>query len=210
MLLLPAGLVSLSLLSCTDDFAPCPDYRVGAVEGVVTWLGEPAAGITLQATCLGDCDQRRSVITDSTGRYRLELPEGRYHIRPINLPTVQSVSTEIYAGLRVGPLTSRRDLAYGRVTGRLTAPDGFAGGSVTLNLEGDHGVRLRDDFPFEDGAVTFDFPMVEPGSYRLWLPELSTYDSQFSLPVSAGSDSVDFAVADDAPTVRDFDLSGSL
>jgi len=210
LLLLPAGLVSLSLLSCTDDFAPCPDYRVGVVEGVVTWLEEPAAGITLQATCLGDCDQRRSVTTDSTGSYRLELPEGRYFLRPTNVDPRLFADEAVYAGIRVGPLTSRYDLSYGRVSGLLTVPDGFGDGNVSLRLEGSHGVSLSDDFAVEAGVAAFDFPMVEPGSYRLRLGELSEYNAPFYLSAAAGGDTVDFMVAGDAPTVLERDVTGQL
>ncbi len=206
--------VSLSLTpSCEEDppTLPCPPGRVGALEGYLLAGGVPTVA-EIGARCadgpsIGEV--RFRTISDSTGWYRLEMPEGPYRIEadPCRCTTYPVRDT-----IHVWPRVRRFDILQGRVTVRLRFPVELAGNRVWVTLNDDR----VSGFIGEDGAASFFFPLVAPGTYPIRIQLPGAYQSVY-LPGTLDPDAaLRIVVPVDHPIVYEDNLescaiiSGSL
>jgi len=202
-------LLGLLLASCADEFAPCPDYRVGVVEGTVTVAGVPTPA-TVRAAGMDDDNRRNWVATTAgaDGRYRLEVPHGRYRIYAI--PPDVSVSTDRRDStgvIEVGGIARRMDLALGRVRGTLRFPPGWDGQRIDIDLEGESWSYRGMTFEVADAELVYDLPAISPDRYVLTLDPRTSGWGGVDVPRNpAQLDSLEFAVGADV-AVRDFDFT---
>lgn len=202
-------LLGLLLASCADEFAPCPDYRVGVVEGTVSVAGVPSSA-TVRAEGMDDDGRRNSVstTTDEDGRYRLEVPHGLYRIFAVPpggaVYPDRSDSTGV---VEVGAFDRRMDLALGRVRGTLRFSPDWNGRRIGIVLESESWRYSAVTFEVVDTELVYDLPVVSPDRYILTLDPRESGWGGVDVPRSpALLDSLELAVGADV-AVRDFDFT---
>ncbi len=207
--LLAATILSVLVLggiACTDD-PVCPDFQLGAIEGVVTSAGEPVAGAHVLAFPRESSDNtaEATAVTDSSGRYHLDLPNGLYWVE------IQTHRGELYLSaeidtVRVASDLTRLDFPWGRAEISVGMPAAFEGRSCHLVMDGFPPVG--QDAVVIDGMATFSFPLLRPQTYtmRLWS---GLVDIAFPAAMSLDDPRDSLVVGPDEPTVYAIDFAAT-
>lgn len=164
-----AGVTACLVLAaaCVEDTPTGGDRsEIGVIEGRITEAGLPiAAGISFSNNQGDWPDVRVTVVADSTGWYRAELPLGLYRrsisVDNANTPCCSSADTVL-----VGRTVRRRDFALGRARLTITLPPVYDDRYAWLRIESpglgnSYGVTVRD------GAATYDLRLLPPGDYTM-------------------------------------------
>lgn len=186
---LPGLLLLLALGACSDD-APtnCPTFQVGAVEGVVRVAGR-GASLTVGARGLEGPAEGYLVaatVADADGRYRLDLPAGRYRLElePSSGGTFSGDERDV---VTVTPTVLRHDFDRGRVEMALLVPDRLEGLWFTLSAHARNFDHASARARVTDGTLDFVIPLLREGRYGLSLSPESGYPDADSLWVGTGA-----------------------
>ncbi len=154
--------LALVLAACSDDDTVCPVYEVGALEGYVTVLGEPAS-VEIRAIN-SDPYFLANTFTDSSGWYHLDLPSGKYRLG-LDFGSY-SIMGDYSDTVRIAPQVLRHDLPLGKADIQVKLPAEFEGHACSLILKGKSRSENMTSW-VQNGRVSFRFPALVPGSYTM-------------------------------------------
>lgn len=204
-------LAMASLGGCDEeDTATCPSFAVGAVEGHVTVVGEGYAVAVGARALEGDQEGELLGLTmsDSTGWYRLELPNLLYRLELDVADNSMVFSNDRRDTVRVRSDVTRHDFVRSRATVTLQVPDLLEGREYRLVLRGDWYDRNDSDAVATSGQMRFEFPLLRPGLLEMELsgPGLrrDSYPSGADHPTAADT----LLVLGTRPAEASFDLTG--
>lgn len=108
--------------------------------------------------------------TDKTGRYRLELPPGKYTLDVIDPKATVALDTNEVVSLPDAEACESRDIALvwnGRVRGRVLDTAGKPAAGVQLTLVASGSTRAGNMFATTTAAGAYEFIGVQAGEYTL-------------------------------------------
>jgi hypothetical protein len=144
---------------------------LGVLEGVVS-VTEPQGAHTKRAGVeVRVRDTKFKARTDKTGRYKLELPPGKYTLDIVDPKARVPADTSETVNLAAPSSCAHRDIALvwnGRVRGKVVSPDGKQpAANVQLTLVAAGATRAGNQFTTSDAKGTYEFSGVQAGEYNL-------------------------------------------
>jgi len=115
-------------------------------------------------------DTRYKARTDKTGRYKLELPPGKYTLDVVDPKARVPVDANEVVTLADASACAHRDIALvwnGRVRGRVLGVDGRPAAGVQVTLVATGATRAGNVFATSDKAGTYEFSGVQAGEYTV-------------------------------------------
>ncbi len=199
--------LTLVLAACSDDDPACPNFQLGAVEGIVTAAGEPVAGATVLAfpAETSPRTEEARAVTDSAGRYRLDLANGLYWVE-IQLQRGAYYSSADIDTVRVSSNLTHLDFPWGCADIRVGMPDAFEGQSCHLFMEGFPPVG--QDAVVTGGWAAFSFPLLRPQTFTMKL-RCGRVDIEFPAAMTRDDPRDSLVVGPDEPAAYVIDFSSS-
>ena len=108
--------------------------------------------------------------TDKTGRYKLELPPGKYTLDVVDPKATVPVDANEIVSLADASACETRDIALvwnGRVRGRVLGLDGKPAAGIQVTLVAAGSTRAGNMFATTTPAGTYEFLGVQAGEYHL-------------------------------------------
>lgn len=115
-------------------------------------------------------DTKHRVRTDKNGRYKLELPPGKYTLDVVDPKARVPLDTNEVVSLSDGSTCARRDISLvwnGRVRGRVLGLDGKPAAGVQVTLVAAGATRAGNMFATTDKAGVYELSGVQAGEYTI-------------------------------------------
>ncbi len=211
LLLATAIAAAVSCLSCGGD-PGMPEGPLGAVYGYVTMGGEPAELVVMVVRMEEgrETNITSSVRADSTGFYRLDVPNGNYKVF-IALDSSSrrlEVESDTFA---LANVAWRFDIHVAGVSIDVAVPAEFAGEQFTLYAFDEDGGRAWSlGGSVSSGVLSFPLTPILPGTYTFTLESWHTHGT-VHLPGTRDPDAAEaFALAAHRIRRLEFDLSDQV
>jgi hypothetical protein len=184
-------LLLLIVIGCDEEETSCPAVSEARIVGYVLGGDGPVrAEVRATSDTEGGPIIYVTAETDSTGRYELPVPSGRFVLRAlerVNYTTLYHATDGITLekdeadSITVGSKPVRVDFIGGGITLNLRTPSATEdeGVECTLSNLAHEGQETSDDISAKNGRVTFCFPLLPPGPYAI---RVGQYRGDYWLP----------------------------